>query len=1238
MNSINLTQSNDRHQINAASARCGHGSKFATALLVLLAGLLCGIQLPAQTVAFKGEKIRVTVPVGYTGLTILSNNMAYTTNGIVPDVDNNLIIQPINVDITSLPAGVSYVFTNASVLTNLVPFTTTFIRTNANNTERIWVVLSFDGSTPEGTYTFSVNATGGATNNLLYTLDVCHLWNGSTNAVLDGAGSWSDTSKWLGGGLPGSASVVVFNDGGGQTNQLVWDGAAPPTGFTNPLVNVVISSDTTIGSLRFSQTNNGNIWQNLEIEPGRTLSITGPGGFSILPDFVREFTSPNISGANVSIVGTNASLVISNTDAIFSMLVDGQTTFYLDMTRLANFKATVNRFAVGDGTVYPNILNLDANTYGNGGNTSVPRRFLPRLYMASNNVILATFVGPENYTNSQNRLYSISDLHTLYGSGSTTANQWYLGASNLFLADSICFVGANQGGNGIGVRFHPNFTNNPIAVFRNTNGTSRMTVFAVGDAGGITNGEYSNIKGYLDFGVNRGVIDALVDRLYLGMDRDLIVSNANAQPNYQGKLGMGAGTFDCNTAIFGFQNSGVHEEVPLSQDYRGYCQGDLFVSNTAVFKCNGTITLGYTTETNAGATGGEAQNNRGSITIGPGGTVMANTIDLGGVTRYSANNFISLSGGATLIVSNTIADPDKRLTQLSMSGGSTLELFVNGNSNAPYVYTTNLTVSAGNFIKIGGLQNVSYVGGVAQFPLITYSSGTPTVPGAIMPDGFLGSGSIVPNGGAQWDLYVSTNPPNTNLVWRGPAGGSGTADWDASTKNWLDPVTGLMTNFHNGDWVKFDDTPGYATNINQAVSILLPGQINVSNVALQYKFTGSGLQGGAVLTKQGAGTLEIAGTVALPFTVNGGVLTNTSSGSIGGVTVAAGASLGNNGTINGSVNCAGQGFNLGTINGALTVASGGVVTNMSYIQGGSFTLQTNAFLYNGVGATLDHFGDSTVATNATLFNDGYLGDSGNGYVQTITVNGKLEDTGASGTPTMSLQTLTIGAGGLFIPGGDGIGSTVVRNPLGTTLGASPWPGRVTLGSGSTNIIKVDPGAPSFTLLKSGALDFGPSQSSQLQNGCTLIITNTTGTPFSAGQYFKIFVRWDSGGNPVPTGTSTNCYPIIIPTTPGPGLAWDLSRLWATPDFGNIGVVVPPVVHMTNSWSFPDGTNVVGQFSWASTNIGWRLQTLVTPNNIGLVASSNYPWTGVAGSWTNLSMTVSNRILGGTNTFFRLVFP
>ncbi|HTR41546.1 MAG TPA: hypothetical protein VMH87_08030, partial [Pseudomonadales bacterium] len=114
----------------------------------------------------------------------------------------------------------------------------------------------------------------------------------------------------------------------------------------------------------------------------------------------------------------------------------------------------------------------------------------------------------------------------------------------------------------------------------------------------------------------------------------------------------------------------------------------------------------------------------------------------------------------------------------------------------------------------------------------------------------------------------------------------------------------------------------------------------------------------------------------------------------------------------------------------------------------------------------------------------------------------------------------------------------------------------------------------------------------------------------------------------------NSFPLILPPTPGPGLAWDLSHLWPG---GNIGVIVPPVVTLTNSIT-RTSTNIIGSFSWSSDQYGWVLETQVRALTNG-VSLSNTNWTRIAGSNTNLTEVITNTIQSGTNAvFYRLVFP
>ena len=1140
MKQTNQTQS-DSCLCNHLLSACRRLSKHCVAaVFVLLAGILCGVQLQAQTAAFKAGVLRVTVPLNFTGTAIITNLLTIGTNGIVPDGSGNFTVGDINLTaagVPSTPAGLTLNVTDPSG--NPLPtvggkLTTSGFKTN------VFLALNL-ASVPEGVYTFSLNASGGATNSLLYTLQVGYIWNGSTNVVAAGPGTWSDGSQWLGGSAPGPTDDVIFGDsGGGQTNSIIGGVVTP---------NVLINADTTVASLRYAQsTNNNTKFETIQIGSGHTLTINGTYFFSLMKDYLNVVQGVAV-GCNVTFLGTNGALLnISNETANVSTLIDNAQAFTWDMSGLNNFSADVNRFTLGDYTTYPNYFNLEANNYG----TSLPAKFLSTIFLARNNVIKAVYADPFNYTNADNRHYGLSFLNTEI-SGSTTTANFNFGITNFFFVDGVNFGGGNSRGSAqfntallVTTNIIPNvstnlFTNSFVAVFRNTNG-GRMSVFAIADGAG-TNTSQTSPNNPISFAA--GTVDILADRFYIGRDRKLIPVGQN--PNYQGSFFMGKGIVDANTVILGFREYN-QTNAALGQVSLGYCVGKITVTNSAVFKANQSITLGSTVATNANEESTGGNTDQGQITVGNGGTVMANTILVGGpVYLVSRNNTITINGG-TLIVSNTIASVNQYLDSYTIMNGGTNQLSIDGNNTAPYVFTTNITFSTTttpNVIRIASIKNLSFP---ATVPLIFHTTLTSgNLPAIVWPSGF--TGSLIDNGANNTiDLSISTNSPK-HLLWRGAPG----ANWDLTSANWLDQTTGLMTNFGNFDIVAFDDGTA-ATNIS-VTDIVVPTAINMTNNLLNYTFNSGGgqISGSPTLTKTGAASLEVEVTTTAAFAINQGFFLNGGSGTVNGVTIAAGATMSNLGIINGGIACSGTATSSGTVNGSLSIASGGVVTNLNTFQHGSFALAGGSLLYNALNATFDDFGSSTVSSNATLINDGILGTFLGGFIQTLTVGGTFIDSGASASPDMSLQTLTFNAGANFIPGGNGIGTSSVRGPIGA--GASTDPGRVILNIGSTNVFKVDASNPAnLTMLRSGFQDFGPSQNSQQQNGCTIVITNVSSTPFTAGQYFRLFqVSASGGGNIIPTGSATNSFPVISPATPGPGLAWDLSRLWQDNGSGNVGI-------------------------------------------------------------------------------------
>lgn len=1108
---------------------------------------------------------RVTVPFNYSGTNLVGLNIQIAGGS-----------NEVDLTISGLPAGATAILSRTS-FTNTAGTTLTLGLTNV----------------AEGLYWLTLDATSAATNFLEFPLQVGDVWSGA------GANkNWSTAGNWNGGTIPGVNDEVIFSQGGAQTSLV-----------TNSIVDV----NTTIASLRFALVDSKTNFQTVLINPGVTLNITGTNSLSELRDIINSNAS-----MNVTIAGQAATLNVANESGNFALLNDANVKSLLDMHLLGNFAADVNRLAIGDQGSYPNFTNLTANA--TGGNVGRPKQYSPTFNLAATNVMKAVYVDPYNYTNSTNRLFAFELSNN--GNQQTANNPAVaLGASNLFLMDGFCIAG--NGGETAVLNFNTNFSSinpNPTAYFRNTDGVSRMSMFAICDlATSFTNGTgntKANAPG-VDFSDGNGYVDALVDRLVMSHDAPV---SMNGGMTAQSRMSIGKGIFDVNTAILGDQAQG--DQLQLN-----YCQATLIISNTAIFKVNNDLELGYTTAdledtSDPGSTFGQ-------ISIGPGGTVEANQIGVGGVTKASGDvgindghgglNQITISTGGLLIVSNTLADatPNGSLGLLSMSGNATLELFIDGSINRTNVYVATLTTSgSGNTLKIGAINNLTVP---AQVPLISYAAGFPTL-GLSLPAGFIGA--IINNGaGKTIDAFITTGTPKS-LVWRG----SQSANWNQTDKNWLDLNTGLQTNFINLDNVSFDDTASIPTTISVQGQVI-PGAVGMTNSVNSYIFNGVGsISGSAVLTKTGTAPLEIDASTTLSVALNQGSLTG--SGTINSINSAAATTVNYAGTVTAGLTCSGTATTSGTVGGFLDVKTGGIYTNLNTLNG-PITLEAGSFV-NNEGTIGDMFPNGSVATNATLLNSGFINDGGGSPTSlngTLTINsgGTFEDTGAG---SMTLFRLTLSSGCTFIPGGGGLGTTVI-NSDGSTAN---FPGRLSMGAGSKTLLYVN--GASYTKLQSGCVDYGPSQNGQAQNGSTLIITNL-GAPYTAGEVFQFFGNSFNGGNPLPDGTSTNSFPIIVPSTPGPGLVWDLSHLWPG---GNIGVIVPPIVTLTNSIARVNGTNIVVSLSWSSDQAGWVVENQSRPITLG-ISLNNTNWTRISGSNTNLSETLTNTFQSGTNAvFYRLVFP
>jgi len=144
-----------------AAERKIRGSARRVACIVgVLLSLVTAISSVAQTVRFRAGQVRVTVPLNSTDTTVITNLVT------VGDLDTNSPT-PVNFDVSGLPPGAGATLTdpNSNALTSTL------------ETTNLWLTLSTT-NIAQGQYTFSLNASGGATNNLLFVLHAGHVWNG----------------------------------------------------------------------------------------------------------------------------------------------------------------------------------------------------------------------------------------------------------------------------------------------------------------------------------------------------------------------------------------------------------------------------------------------------------------------------------------------------------------------------------------------------------------------------------------------------------------------------------------------------------------------------------------------------------------------------------------------------------------------------------------------------------------------------------------------------------------------------------------------------------------------------------------------------------------------------------------------------------------------------------------------------------------------------------------------------
>lgn len=997
----------------------------------------------------------------------------------------------------------------------------------------------------------------------------------ATNLLLVAGAAWVSTgtdTNWSTAGNWSTGTVPGAND------DVMFQDAGWGTNY--------LTGSLSVASLTFIRNLNA-LSNNVALADGVTLSVLGTNGMSLNVD---STTSPASGKTMVVSVagGGGATLLVSNASA--NVLINGDSTgnvgTSLILTNLDNYKAYVNRIGIAD---------VAMTTLGAVGAQMVTPSF------AKTNVFYAGYVG--DYTTTNPILYAISMANNTETYNNGSAYTISLGLRNAIQADSIGAGQARAGSGSSILRFNPGFLSAiPYASFRNTNG-GRMSLVAIAVDSGV---RYTGGNSKFKFDFTGGYVDMLVDTMWIGRNR---YTNSSAATQV-GNLTFNYGVVDVNTLRLGYQ--------AYTNDSFG--NGTVAVggwTNAALLTVNTDLNLGFTTGDYS--SGVNASRAYGQIVINTNGIVRANQVTVG---QLSTNNAITVANGGLLDVSNQVAGSTGYLTSLTLNGGAGkgagINLHLNGNNTL--IYVTNLaTTASGNFLNIASIAGISSY--PVTIPVIKYVNGASAgFSAGSVNVGITGLNATFVNNTANGtiDLTLTLGAPK-NLVWKGTVNNQ----WDTFSKNWLDMSTLVMTNFSTGDNVVFDDsasqyTVAVAENVTPGQSSLVNG-IRMSNTTAAYVIGGSAnILGSASFVKYGTNSFRLDSYAESALSIHQGAV--TVNGTFGAVSVATGGKLVNNGTIIGSLQSAGMATNSGTVNAGLSVLAGGTVYNFATSHG-TLSMDPGSFL-NNLG-TIDGIGSPTISSNAVLANSGTI----LGY--NLNVSGTLKDSGAGYIGMVS--TLTINSGGTYIPGGDGIGTSIVRE---TSVYDPISAGTVKFYTGSTNVFKVDPGATSQNCTKVlSYLDLlGPSQATVQTNGGTIVITNVGSTAFAVGQTFKILGMYPSDGVFSPSLFSlntTNSYPVISPARPGPGMAWDLSQVIFN---GTIGIVTNTMPDNPTNLTFSVSGNVV-TLSWPVEYTGWLLQMQTNSLSTGLGTN----WTLVAGSAATNQMYFTNDPAIPA-VFFRMAHP
>jgi hypothetical protein len=549
-----------------------------------------------------------------------------------------------------------------------------------------------------------------------------------------------------------------------------------------------------------------------------------------------------------------------------------------------------------------------------------------------------------------------------------------------------------------------------------------------------------------------------------------------------------------------------------------------------------------------------------TVTVNSGGVVpsVANV-------NSSANNFTfngpgSLNGYGSLV----------------KNGSSTLSIFTPGEFNGTVaigggtVYGGNNCFSSVSSISISNNATMDLAGGqFNNFAPITISG-----------SGFNGQGALInsysdyPNesvnitmtgdtlfaGGARWDLANGSQINGAHNL---------TIDWSSDTSNpygeWNSPVIGasvLSITLTNGSKIGAKNcdssfqNPGTILNVGPNAQLIFwnggwNGSLHVYSGGTVYLWTApAAFNGSNIILEDNALWQASGGSGAEP--INSAIIFN-------GV---AHFQVGDQNRVYTNLLSGPGGFVMDSWNHQLVLSASNTYTGPTVI---------------GDGPQVALTGNGSISHSSLIFFGG--SDTNSTHID---VSGRTDQTFtlANGQTLAGLGSvngsLVVAAGATLSPAGTNttIGITTGANPVGAIAAANG----VTLAG--TTVIKLNGSGSNDAILAGGNIAYGG----------TLSLVNISGVPLAAGNSFQIFSAASYSG----------LFASINPTTPGPGLAWDLTQLSS----GIIAVMSAPSQPVVSSQAISGGNFIIS----GTNGFAGRNYVVLTSTNITLPLTS---WTPIA---------------------------